>query len=360
MKYTYVISILLIGLLFTPCIAETIHPESAGYISVISSPSGATVIYDGTKSGVTPVILTIYGTDTPPHTIILQKSGYQDWTTSINQNPEQGTVETISATLNQVADSGTISVTSEPTGADVTCDGTDSRITPYTYEGVSPGVHNIRLSKDGYVPYTTTITVASGAESVVSAALNHDTEVKSGSITVTSIPTGATITLDGSQAKKTPTTYSGVPAGTYQMEISKEGYVTDTRTITVTNGLGTPVSVELSPIKKTTSLTVNSNPSGATIYLNGIYYGVTPAYLDDITPGIYTIKAEKSLYNTDTEIVNLVSGKESTVQLSLTLKIPDRPFWNYQVGIPFDMPFGGDIPINMGPGGPTGGPPGGR
>jgi hypothetical protein len=135
MKYTYVISILLIGLLYTPCIADTIHPDSAGYISVISSPSGATVIYDGTKSGVTPVILTIHETDTPSHTIILQKSGYQDWTTSINHNPEQSTVETISATLNQVADSGTISVTSEPTGAVVTCDGTDSRKHPAPMRG---------------------------------------------------------------------------------------------------------------------------------------------------------------------------------------------------------------------------------
>jgi hypothetical protein len=157
--------------------------------------------------------------------------------------------------------------------------------------------------------------------------------------------------LDGSRTKKTPSTYSGIPAGTYRMEISKEGYVTDTQTITVTGGLDTPVSAELNPFKKTTSLTVNSNPSGATIYLNGIYYGITPAYLDDITPGIYTIKAEKSSYNTETEIVNLVSGKDSSVQLSLMLKMPERPFWNYPVGMPFDMPFGGDIPMNIGPGG---------
>jgi len=85
-----------------------------------------------------------------------------------------------------------------------------------------------------------------------------------------------------------------------------------------------------------------------------VYRGISPIHIDTLDAGIYTIKAEKSSYNTDTEIINLIAGQENTVQLSLSLKMPDRPF-NYQRDImPFGIPFGGNIPMTGDPGMPPG------
>nr|WP_319540232.1 PEGA domain-containing protein [uncultured Methanospirillum sp.] len=353
MKWSLAISLLLFWYIIIPGISDTNLPET-GYISVISSPSGATVLIDGTESGVTPVILTIPNANTPPHIITLQKTGFQNWTTTVTQNPEPGTAETISATLTDGTGSGTIQVTSDPAGATVTCDGTDTRTTPHTYQEVSPGRHEIAISLDGYLPYSTTISVASGAESVVSAALTQEKTKTTGSLSVSSDPTGATVTIDGTQTKKTPCTYTNLQPGTYSVEIKKAGYTSYTKTISVTSGAESEISASLSPVSNTGSLTVNSDPSGASVYLNGVYRGISPVHIEAIDAGIYTIKAEKSSYNTETEIINLIAGQENSVQLSLSLKMPDRPFNNQMNRVPFGIPFGGEIPMTGGPGMPPG------
>jgi len=354
MMFHPVAVLILAGLIIIPGLSDSGGTEMTGYISVISSPSGATVLLDGTESGVTPVILPIPKTNTPPHTLILQKTGFHDWTTTVNRNPEPGTAETISATLTDGTSSGTIQVTSDPAGANVTCDRTDAQVTPYTYQGVLPGTHDIAISLDGYNPYTTTITVASGAESVVSAALSQDNSKTSGTLSVSSDPAGATVTIDGTQAKKTPCTYTNLQPGTYSVEIKKSGYISYTKTVAVTSDADSEISASLNPVTTTGSLTVNSDPSGASIYLNGVYRGISPVHIDTLDSGIYTIKAEKSSYNTETDIINLISGQENSVQLSLSLKMPERPFNNQMNRVPFGIPFGGEIPMTGGPGMPPG------
>ncbi|MDD1730364.1 MAG: PEGA domain-containing protein [Methanospirillum sp.] len=352
MKPHYLIALLVMGFMITHGTATT-GTETDGYLSIISSPSGATVYVDDSQAGVTPVIVTIGETSSPPHIITLQESGYLDWTTTIDQNPAPGTAETISATLQKNSETGSISVTSTPTGATVSCDGTNIQETPYTYQQIPAGSHTITISKEGYSSYSTPITVASGAESVVSAALSTDSSSHTGSISVSSTPSGATVTLDDSLTKRTPCTYQDIPAGTHALSITRDGYSLYATTVTVSSGEESSVTAILNRITSTGSLTVNSNPSGATIYLNGVYYGVTPAHLTDIESGIYTIKAEKSQYTTGTEIINLIAGKENSVLLSLT---PNRPDWffDHQIDMPYGIPFGGDIPMNIGPGGPPG------
>lgn len=280
-------------------------------------------------------------------------TGYQDWTTTVNKNPDAGSVETISATLTDSTDNGTIQVISDPSGATVTCDGSNAQVTPYTYHGISPGKHDISLSLNGYRPYSTTISVATGAESVVSAALSPEETKSTGSISVSSDPAGATVTLDGTQSKITPSTYTNVKTGTHSIEIKKSGYSPYTSTVSVTSGGESEISASLSRVKNTGSLTVNSDPSGASIYLNNVYYGISPIHIDTLDAGIYTIKAEKSSYNSDTEIINLITGQENTVQLTLSSKMPERPFNRWMDIAPIGIPFGGDIPMGN-PGVPPG------
>ncbi len=50
-----------------------------GYYQVSSNPTGASVVFDGTNYGLTPVTITVSTTGTPGHTITVSKSGYQTW-----------------------------------------------------------------------------------------------------------------------------------------------------------------------------------------------------------------------------------------------------------------------------------------
>ena len=59
---------------------------------------------------------------------------------------------------------------------------------------------------------------------------------KTGSISVTSTPSGASVYLDGSYKGATPKTLRGVSAGSHTIKLSKSGYRDDTRRISVKAG----------------------------------------------------------------------------------------------------------------------------
>ena len=82
-----------------------------GWLSIDSSPQGADVSVDGSHEGVTPASVKIYSTSNPSHTITVTKSGYQEWTRHISENPASG--ETIHQTADLVEIQPTITV--EPT-----------------------------------------------------------------------------------------------------------------------------------------------------------------------------------------------------------------------------------------------------
>lgn len=67
-----------------------------------------------------------------------------------------------------------IQVNSVPDGATVYMDGRNTgRLTPATFTNVTPGYHNIKLTKDGYGDYSTSLQVKSGQTTVVDAVLSE-------------------------------------------------------------------------------------------------------------------------------------------------------------------------------------------
>ena len=106
---------------------------------------------------------------------------------------------------------GSIQVNSSPSGAQVFLDGRDTgQVTNTTLTGISPGSHEIEVSKEGYVDYTETVSVASGQTARVEATLSkHTIKVTSpGGNDVWQKGQSVTIkwnTGGGSSASKSPT-----------------------------------------------------------------------------------------------------------------------------------------------------------
>nr|QNO55064.1 hypothetical protein FPOEFMDM_00049 [Methanosarcinales archaeon ANME-1 ERB7]QNO55136.1 hypothetical protein MNNOGLJF_00050 [Methanosarcinales archaeon ANME-1 ERB7] len=70
------------------------------------------------------------------------------------------------------APTGSITVTSSPSGAGISFDGTPiNAITPYTITDVEPGYHTIELSLDSYEDWSTSVPVTAGETSYVNATL---------------------------------------------------------------------------------------------------------------------------------------------------------------------------------------------
>ncbi|MBN2398284.1 MAG: PEGA domain-containing protein [Deltaproteobacteria bacterium] len=141
------------------------------------------------------------------------------------------------------ATTGSVIVTSRPEGATVYLDGQFLGITPVIESGIEPGVHAILVEKDGYEPWDSGVTVRVGRSSSVSARLVP----LFGVIDVRSVPSGASILLDGTFAGSTNALIDGVIPGTHVVTITKEGYNPADVTAYVSAGGRTLVYKRLAP-----------------------------------------------------------------------------------------------------------------
>jgi len=223
-------------LLLTALVAISISsiPVSAlgGDISISTTPSGALIYLDDAYKGVTPVIIK----DVLPgsHTIKLTFNEYDDWTTIIDV--VEGSTNTISATLNKTA----IYFTSTPSGAIIYLDNSRIGTTPFTKTNLLPGSHTIKLTRNDYDDWITTVNVVEGSTTTISATLNKT------AIYFTSTPSGALIYLDNYYMGKTPITKTQLLPGSHTVKLTLRNYDDWITTVNVVEGSTTPVFAELS------------------------------------------------------------------------------------------------------------------
>jgi hypothetical protein len=291
----------------------TLPGSQKGYYRVSSDPTGGSVLFDGTNYGITPVTITVSTTGTPDHTISVSKSGYQTWSQFYSGNPAADQTVSVFATLNPVVQTGNILVNSVPSGASAILDnGYDQLTTAGTFTGVSSGWHNVQVSKSGYQLYSTSVEVKPGITSSVTATLAPNQQI--GSISVTSLPVGASLYVDTIYQGLTNQIVGNLAAGPHSVTLKKSGYKDYSQTATVNNAQTTYLSITLSPLASPTTgdLDVSSTPNGASVYLNGAYQGETrassPLYITGLSPGAYSAVLKKSGYNDYSTTANIVAG----------------------------------------------------
>jgi hypothetical protein len=280
---------------------------TTGSISIDSTPSGATIVLDGTTKGTTPT--TLNGIPVGSHTLVLKKSGYDDYSSSVMIG--SGTMTVLSAVL--VPATGSISVNSTPPGATIVLDGTTNGTTPAFFTGIYVGNHTLVLKKNGYYDYSANVTASPGNTTSISATLTATT----GSLSVNSSPSKATIILDGTARGTTPTILNGISVGSHTLVLKKSGYNDYSTTVTVSSGTTTSISPTLTATPG--SISVRSTPSGATIVLDGMTKGTTPSTLNGISVGSHTLVLKKSGYNDYSTSVTVSSGKTASVSATLTV-----------------------------------------
>ncbi len=337
------------ALTLIPTPAPTPLPGSQkGYYHVRSDPAGARVAFDGTDNGLTPVTISVSTTGTPGHTITVSRSGYQTWSQFYSGNPASGQTIEVFASLSPVVQTGTITVTSSPAGASAVLDnGYDYLTTDGTFSGVSIGLHNVRVSKSGYQPFSTSIDVKPGGTSTVYAPLVANQQT--GSLSVISNPAAAGLYVDNIYVGLTSQIVGNLAVGPHTIILKKSGYKDVTRTVTVNSGATSYLSLTLTPVMSPASgdLDVFSSPAGASVYLNGGYQGETrtsgPLYITGLSPGSYTVLMKKSGYLDYTTATKVEAG--STVQVSAALDPASASPTIASADI-FSQPSGADVFIN--------------
>ena len=295
---------------------------SKGTVSVQSTPDNANVYLDGVMAGITPVL--IEEVEPGLHTVIIEKTGYNPWESNITVNAGATTI--VSATLASTPppETGSIHVQSNPDEANVYLDNVLAGITPSMIQGISPGIHTIRIEKTGYVPWeSTTIPVVAGAITVVSVELESVPPTPdTGSIDVASNPPGANTYLDGVFKDVTPLLIVNVTPGQHTLKMNLTGYEPWEETVNVTAGETTFINETLSPVitpvPTTPSgfgiLVISSNPTGARILIDGVIRGETNSIVNNVAAGTREVTLEKAGYKSKSFPVSLEAGKYIVLQ----------------------------------------------
>jgi hypothetical protein len=317
-------------LVFIPVTQQTtLIGGGKGYYSISSAPSGGNVYFDGSYKGTTPVTVEVASQGTPGHTVSISLSGYETWSTSLSGNPASGQTIPVTAYLTAIQSYGSISVTSNPSGATAVLDGGSSQTTPCTFTGVSPGSHTVYVSKSGYTGVSKTVTVSGGSTTQVSVTLNQ-VPPETGTIYVVSTPQGANAYVDGVYYGITPALATGLSPGNHQVRISLSGfqdwvgtvYVASGSTTTVTQTLhvGTPTPTQSTG---TGAVAVSSNPSGAQVFVDNVYEGITPLTIPSVQPGTHSFLIRLAGY-ADWQVSETVQSGQTT-QIAATLSPVPTP-----------------------------------
>ena len=193
------------------------------------------------------------------HRLTLSKDRYQAFTTEINIEGEGKTQHLEVELLPDWAD---ITVVTEPPGAQLLVDDTDSGQTPTTLQLLS-GKHRLMLKKELYGDKEQTIEVQAGAEQSIAVKL----ELLPGRLAVTSIPSGAAVKADGQYRGATPVELE-LPSGIgHRIELSAPGYVAAQRQVELSPGQTQELALELAQERGDIYLSVT--PPDARLALNG-------------------------------------------------------------------------------------------
>lgn len=139
---------------------------------------------------------------------------------------------------------GKIEVTSDPSHAKVYLDGSYQGTTPLTISNVKVGEYQIRISKDKYYDWLTTVQVRQKTTTQVFAQLKPIL----GSLHVTSSPSHARVFLDGIERGTAPLTITGIEPGWHEVVVIKEYYRAYVEYLYVYSGEQSEVEADLERI----------------------------------------------------------------------------------------------------------------
>ncbi|ACM23910.1 PEGA domain-containing protein [Thermotoga neapolitana] len=267
-----------------------------GTLIVDSDPPGMTVYVDGSYRGKTPITMTV---DEGTHYVTVYFENYTFYKeVYVGENQ---TVRVIAR-----LPFAKLSLSSSPSGADVYINGDYRGKTPLTLN-LSPGNYSVTFRKEGYREETRYITLGEGE----SRSIHIDLKPLRATLRLRTDPVGVDVYMDGRYAGTT--SESGLTIvldpGTYSIRLEKEGYETDSFTVNLKAGEEKEVFRRLEEKVVFSEVRIETQPSGATVYLNGYYHGETPITIY-VQTGTYEITIVKPGYRTIVKTVTFDEKEE--------------------------------------------------
>ena len=198
------------------------------------------------------------------------------------------------------------------TGARLMIDGQEVGVTPISNLEVKAGTRIFEIQAENYQDIQTEaqITGCPEAQSFEFALIPGWSDVF-----ISSVPEGATVSVDGKAAGKTPVTVE-LPEGQYTLQISADGYKSwQTRLAVEPNQPQLIKDVQLQPADGT--LALQTIPPGANVTIDRKFVGKTPLKVPLQADIRHEIQISKAGYENAGKTVQVATGKLKTVSVKL-------------------------------------------
>ena len=275
--------------------------DEHGSLKVFSDPAGAEIVIDNKTIGVTP--LKIINVDAGERSMELLLQGY----TTFKSNVQITTNETqnISVTLKPLA---FISVKAQPASASIIINGTLAGTGEVSRREVPAGDVSLSIEAPGYDGYKETLSLKPGEFQ----AVNKTLITIFGALAVTTVPPGATISINGQPSGTTPFRNDSLMPGNYRLRLELQGYEPLEGKVVLKTG--EPLTIEKRMVSIYGGLSVLSTPKGAAVFINGIQSGTTPYHSDNLMPGNYLLRLELQEHAPVEDSLVLKAGEPLTIE----------------------------------------------
>lgn len=296
--------------------ATSAEAQRAVPVNITSTPPGATVFFNDTSQriGVTPISRARIPSGS--HTLIFQLDGHNEARLPVQINSRSRN-STFTATLESFSTIAVNAGSSSANGAQVTIDGQPQGVIPVRVQ-VTPGRHQIRITKEGYVEFSNWVEVGGGEVLTLPVVLEEEAP-DTGSLLVAGDVSGAEIYIDGTPRGTTPSVLEGIGAGPHNVEIRSQGLENFSQTVTIVAGERAVLNFQMRPAAPDGgSVRILANADGAIIRFDGEVLGDSPATRENIPPGDHIIEASAPGYEDVQQPVTIEAGRQVVVSLEMT------------------------------------------
>ncbi len=275
-----------------------------GTLKIDTANVPVVVSVDGVESGRAPGILTLSPGN---HTITLRAPRYVDYIASVSITGA-GVRQNLSAALQPSW--GTLQISAIPSGAHVAVDGVDSGVAPVVVDAPS-GVRQIRISAPNLKTWESSLVLKPGEALTVGPITLGQPDAR---LILKSVPTGAEVTIGGAHRGSTPLEID-LPAGIqHELAVNAAGFAPWTRSVFADAGKKIAVEARLEAVGA--RVTIQGEPDGAQLFIDGVESGRTPQSLE-LSAVAHRIEVRKEGWLTYTSTVTPAKGFDRTVQYRL-------------------------------------------
>jgi len=203
-----------------------------------------------------------------------------------------------------------VSVTSEPADAELLVNGESRGRTPLAIE-LMAGSHQLELRRAGYKPWLTDLQLKPGTPVEIGPV---KLGVPDGRLVVRSRPAGANVTIGGAYRGRTPLEIEVRPDIVQAITISRDGYESASRELSVASGAREVLDVNLEAILG--QVIVSASPADAELYVDGEPRGRANQTLE-LPATAHVIELRKSGYAPYRETVTPRPGLPQKVEARL-------------------------------------------